>query len=82
MSISWEEARKIALDNLRQWVNSLPIPERNLKLMPWGLSPNEMLREAEDARSEIGQQIVTATIKKMNIYYEELGKRSSRFYHR
>lgn len=74
MEISWEEARRIALENLRKWRDSLPPAGRNLKLMPWGLSPNEMIREAEDPRSEIGQQIIIATIRKMGYYVEELGR--------
>ncbi|MEM2385419.1 MAG: hypothetical protein QXO67_00400 [Candidatus Bathyarchaeia archaeon] len=65
--ITREEARRMVLERLRQWVASLPPAERMLKIV-WGryiLSPSDMVREVE-LGSEVGWAIVAAELRKIS----------------
>lgn len=65
--ITREEARRMVLERLRQWISSLPQAERMLKII-WGkyiLSPSDMVREVE-LGSEIGWAIVAAELRKIS----------------
>ncbi len=64
------EERKLVADRLRQWLNELPIVERNrsfFHLLGVSLTPEEMLIEVEGA-SQIGDVIVDMELKKLRYY--------------
>lgn len=66
-TITFEEARRIVLQKLREWRESLPKEQRALPFIIWKenvLSPNDMIREVE-LNTELGRMIVVAEIRKM-----------------
>lgn len=65
--ITWQQARDMVLERLRQWVATLPPAERMLKIL-WGqtlLSPNDMIRHVE-LLDDLGRQIVAAELVKIS----------------
>ena len=71
VEITWEQAKRMVSERLRQWIESMPPAERALKIL-WNqmlMSPNEMLVHVERL-DEIGRQIIAAELAKIG---EEVG---------
>jgi len=65
--ISWQQARDMVLERLRQWVSTLPPAERMLKIL-WGqtlLSPDDMIRHVT-LLDDLGRQIIAAELRKIS----------------
>lgn len=66
-TITFEEARRIVLEQLREWRNTLPKEQRMMPFIIWKeyvLSPNDIIREVE-LNTELGKRIVVAEIRKL-----------------